>query len=382
MLDKSTKQKLFVTVISSLCLFQSSHPQSFKQNIETDTSEIDLIKEADSIVANKMTQYNIPGLSIGIIRNDSIIYAKGCGVKSIGKSSLVKENTIFHTASISKLFTAQAIIKLTEQKIISIDDALIEILPDLNYQDERIGQVTIKTLLNHTSGLPDIRNCHWNHGNQSDNSLKKYIMDRNIKLDSDPCSVYSYSNLSYDILGYVIEKVMSTTFDDFMKEHILNKSEMHDSDFRYFKIPDSLRAMPHSKHWITRKIYTRKIYPYTREHAPSSTLNSSSKDLCKWMISFLQTLSDPEFGNVYSTMTQPTFSSYPNVGLGFQIGSINSQKTIGHYGGNRGFRSYLVMIPKEKIGLVLLANCDHEENFRQQILHPIGKLMLTRYKEH
>ena len=65
--------------------------------------------------------------------------------------------------------------------------------------------------------LPDIRNYHWNQRNRSDNSLKKYIIDRNIKLDFDPCSVYSYSNLSYDIPGYVIEKVMSTTFDDFMK---------------------------------------------------------------------------------------------------------------------------------------------------------------------
>ena len=78
-------------------------------------------------------------------------------------------------------------------------------------------------------------------------------------------------------------------------------------------------------------------------------------------------------------MIVPSFSSNPYIGLGFQLSNINSKKTIGHYGGDIGFRSYLIMIPEEKIGLVVLANCDYDDDFREEILHPIAKRMLSKH---
>ena len=375
------KKTLSVLVILSFTIFQSCSTPPFKQNIEVNSSGIGLFAKVDSVVINKMNQYNIPGLSIGLIRNDSIIYNKGYGVRSINNDNSVTENTVFHTASISKLFTAVATMKLIEQNAIAIDDKLVDILPELKYDDKRVSYITIENLLNHTSGLPDISNYHWDNNNQSDNSLKEFVLGLNLKLDADPSSEYQYSNLAYDILGYVIEKVSGSTFDDFLKENILNISGMYNSDFRYFKIHDSLKTSPHSKRWVTKNLYERKIYPYTREHAPSSTLNSSSKDLSKWMVSFLQTLDDSDLNNKYSTMIEPAFSSNPYIGFGFQLSDINSKKTIGHYGGDKGFRSYLIMIPEEKIGLVVLANCDYDEDFRQEIIHPIAKLMLTMYNK-
>jgi CubicO group peptidase (beta-lactamase class C family) len=371
-------KKIFsLLLILSFIFFQSCSTSSFKQNIEANHSVEVLFEKVDSVVINKMNQYNIPGLSIGLVRNDSILYTKGYGVRCIEKNDLVTENTIFHTASISKLFTAVATMKLIEQNGITIDDKLVEILPELKYDDERVNEITIKNLLNHTSGLPDISNYHWDNNHQSDNSLREFVLGFNLKLNSEPSSEYQYSNLAYDILGYVIEKVSGSTFDDFLKENVLNKSGMYSSDFRYFKIHDSLKTSPHSKRWVTKKIYKRETYPYTREHAPSSTLNSSSKDLSKWMISFLQTLNDSV--SINQSMINSSSNSTPYIGLGFQLDAINSEKVIGHYGGDKGFRSYLIMIPEEKIGLVVLANCDYNEDFRQEIIHPIVKLMLTMY---
>ncbi len=371
------KKTFFAVVILSFTFFQSCSTFSFKQHIEANSSPIRFFEKVDSVVVTKMNHYNIPGLSIGIIRNDSIIYTKGYGIKSIKTGSLVTENTVFHTASISKLFTAEATMKLIAQNVISIDDKLVELLPELKYDDKRVENITLKNLLNHTSGLPDISNYHWDNNNQSDNSLKDFVLELNLKLDADPSSEYQYSNLAYDILGYVIEKVSGATFDDFLKENILNTSEMYNSDFRYFKIHDSLKTSPHSKRWVTKNIYERKTYPYTREHAPSSTLNSSSKDLSKWMVSFLQTLDDSGLNTKNLMMIEPTFGPNQHIGLGFQLSDINSKKIIGHYGGDKGFRSYLLMIPEEKIGLVVLANCDYNEDFRQEIIHPIAQLMLT-----
>lgn len=369
-------KKIFsILVILLLLVFQSCSTKSFKQNIKANTPIVDFYDKVDSIVINKMNAYDIPGLSVGLVRNDSILYSKGYGVKSVEKGDPVTGGSIFHTASISKLFTAVAIMNLVENKVITIDDKLVETLPELKFDDKRVENITIKTLLNHTSGIPDISNYHWDNNNQSDTSLKEYVLGLNLKLDSDPSAEYQYSNLAYDILGYVIEKVSGATFDDFLKENILNKSGMYSSDFRYFKIHDSLKTVPHSKRWVAKNIYERKTYPYTREHAPSSTLNSSSKDLSKWMISFFQTLNDSE--NVHQSMIKASFNANPYIGLGFQLNTINSKKVIGHYGGDKGFRSYLIMMPEEKIGLVLLANCDYDEDFRQEIIHPIAELMLA-----
>jgi len=376
------KTKLSRIAILSFTVFLSFTTLIFTQNVDKDTSDSNFLEEVDSIVHYKMNQYDIPGLAIGIIRDDSIITSKGYGVRSIHTNSPVTENTIFHTASISKLFTAIAIIKLVEQNVLSLDDRLVDILPDLDYSDKFVNEITIESLLNHTSGLPDIDNYHWSNNNTSKNSLENYVLGLNLELESQPTLEYRYSNLAYDILGYIIEKVSGSTFEDFIKKNSLDESEMHNSDFRYFKIPDSLKTDPHSKRWLTGNIYVIKNYPYTREHAPSSTLNSSSWELSKWMITFLQNLDNSEYGNVYSALIETFSSTNPYIGLGFQLSSINSKKTIGHYGGDKGFRSYLVMIPEVKIGLVVLANCDYNEDFRQEILHPIAKRMLKKYKKY
>lgn len=378
----SMKRTLSVLVFLSFAVSLSCNTPSFKQNIAVNSSGTGLLEQVDSIVLNKMNQYNIPGLSIGIVSNDSILYTNGYGVRNIGNTDLVTENTIFHTASISKLFTALAIMKLDQSNALAIDDRLIDILPELDFNDQLAENITLKNLLNHTSGLPDIDNYHWDNNNQSDNSLKEFVLGLNLKIESEPSSQYLYSNLGYDILGYVIEKVSGATFDDYLKENILDPNEMYESDFRYFNIPDSLRTAPHSKRWITNDIYVRENYPYTREHAPSSTLNSSAKELSKWMVSFLRSLDSATTGNNYTNMIQPSFDSNKHIGLGFQLGEIEGLKKIGHYGGDKGFRSYLIMVPEKGIGLVVLANCDYEEDFRQEILHPIVKLMLTNPEMH
>lgn len=368
------KKHLLVFKILFFLTTQFCSGQYFEQKIEVDNSLNSFDRKVDSIIAEKMNIYNIPGISIGIIKGDSIVYSKGYGIKNINTKELVNANTNFHTASISKLFTAQAIMILVQEDKINLESKLVEIIPELRYKDERVKNITIKSLLNHTSGLTDVSNYNWKNNNQSDNSLKDYILGLNLKLLSDPHTEYNYSNLGYNILGYVIEKLSETNFDEFVKENMLTPSQMSNSDFRYFKITDSIKTSPHSKRIISKKIYERKIYPYTREQAPSSTLNSSANDLSKWMISFLKSSNTLGF----EIMFKPSFNKYQYIGLGFQLSNLNKEETIGHYGGDKGYRSYLIMVPEKRIGLVLLANCDYDEDFRQEILHPITKLMLTK----
>ncbi len=376
------KKIVLVKLLLFLIILQSCSDQRFEQNLEVKRSLNGFNDKVDSIVIHKMNEYNIPGLSIGLVRNDSVIYARGYGIRNIKENNPVSEHTIFHTASVSKLFTSSAIVKLTNDGLLSLDDKLYKVIPELQFNDERIKKISIKDLLNHTSGLPDVGNYHWENNNQSDTSLKEYVVSLNLKLESEPSLTYSYSNLGYNLLGYAIEKKTKSSFEDYLKNNILNPSGMDFSDFRYFYIHDSLTSSPHSKNKIFGNAYERDTYPYTREHAASSTLNASAIELSKWMIHFLKESKRNTPGNNYSLMLKPASAKFSQIGLGFQQYDFDSNHAVGHYGGDKGFRSFLMMIPEENIGLVVLGNCDYDEDFRQEIIHPIAKLMLTINKAH
>ena len=128
--------------------------------------------EIDTLILEKMKEYEIPGLAIAIVKGDSILIAKGYGVKNIDDQSPVDENTTFHTASISKLFTAQAVVQLFESKDLPLNSRISELIPQLNYTDDMTRRINVKQLLNHTSGLPDIRNYQWQNAYVSDDRLQ------------------------------------------------------------------------------------------------------------------------------------------------------------------------------------------------------------------
>jgi len=334
-----------------------------------------LKKNIDSIVLAIQHKNKLPGLSVGVVKGDSILYSKGFGVKSIKSKGTVTENSIFHTASVSKLFTAQAIMHLVRDCKMTLDDKLVSIIPSIKISNIEKNEITIKMLLNHTSGIPDISNYHWAKHHQADNSLNRYITSKTIKLKSKPGTQYAYSNLAYDILGLVIENISRQSFEEYVKANVLLPAGMVVSDFNYYKIPDSLKVAPHSRRGIHKKIEQRKDYPYTREHSPSSTLNSSAIELSKWMMSFLKEF-DHKDTNLL--MTQPSTSINGSIGLGFQLYSVRGKKSFGHFGGDKGFRSYLVMTPEEKLGFVVLANCDFNEDFRQETVGQLVSLLSSK----
>ena len=325
-----------------------------------------------------MEAYDIPGLSVDLVAGGKVIYAKGHGVRNIETQSPVTANSIFHTASVSKLFTALAIMELMADGKLALSDKVTQVVPKLKYKDDRLNSVTIQQLLDHTSGLPDVGNYHWDYAYEADSSLRLYFENRRLKTYSEPGTKFRYSNLGYDLLGLVVEQVANRSFEDFVKERILSPAGVEASDFRYFVVPDSLRTSPHTWSKASNGPKLRKVYPYNREHAPSSTLNASAAELGLWMVHFLNQLDTSERKDFYQQMLQPSTDLNNHMGLGFQLGKIKTFTKAGHYGGDRGFRSYLFLVPEKQLGLVLLANCDFNEDFRQEILHPIAELMIEQ----
>jgi CubicO group peptidase (beta-lactamase class C family) len=364
---------LFVIVLSILSYSLKSQSVSPDQKI-------------DSLIRAKQAKYQIPGLSIAVVLHDRIFYNKGFGVKNVNSKCAVDQNTIFHTASLSKLFTAQAVMNLVEKNFFSLDDKLTTLLPEFKMADSRYRDITVRQLLNHTSGMSDIVNYHWSDKQNDPDGLKKYVLSlSSAKLKSVPGKSFSYSSMDYDVLGYLIEQTTHTSFAVFMKQTILQPFGMIYSDFDYFKIDTALRCSPHTK-GIFKKIHTRKSYPYNPAHSPSSTLNSSSYELALWMKGLLNTLRTNENHDYLNASTlrsilQPS-DNFKFIGLGWFIGERFREKSYYHFGGDRGFRSYLLLLPEHDLGMVLLANCDYEEDFRQEILNGITDILLEKkYKQ-
>ena len=357
-----------VLLLICLSLFRLSAQQTEESGSKIDPLQADI----DTLVMERMKEYEIPGLAIGIIQNGSVVMAKGYGVKNIEDQSPVDEKTTFHTASISKLLTAQATVQLFYQKDLPLNSRISDLLPGLNYAEDLARQITIKQLLNHTSGLPDIRNYQWQNQYSYDERLEEYINELELEVDFGPGIEYSYSNLGYNLLAYIIQDISERLFEDHMDQYIMQPAGMMESDFRYFNTPEANRASPHTRKKLGKKVSVRKTYPYSREHAGSSTLNASVRDLNNWMILFLRQLKRGQYQN----MIEPSVGSYPSIGLGFQLGKIYGLSKVGHYGGDQGFRSYLFLVPEKDLGLVLLANCDYNEEFREEILHPIASFFI------
>lgn len=364
-------RRILAMLFALLLFFTTAWTQ---RNTATLVDNEGLGRYVDSLVVGKMREYHLPGMAIGIVNNGSIVHVAGYGIREVGGVAKINANSIFHTASVSKLLTANAIMNLVREGTISLEDPVVKYLPDLNSSDSRVGLINISHLLSHTSGLRDIQNYHWRRNNHDDNSLQKYILSKRIKLRSNPGTFYYYSNLGYDMLGLVIERVTKLTFDDYLRQAILDPAGITNSDFRYFVIQDSLKTSPHSRTKLSGKIFSRKVYPYTREHAPSSTLNASVIDLCKWMNMFM---ADQELSEAMFT----PHHKFSHIGLGVQLKTLFGRKAGGHFGGDKGFRSYLIMFPDYEVGLVILANADFNEDFRQEILHPIAAYVLSTYSD-
>lgn len=330
----------------------------------------------DSLITAKMEAYQIPGLAVGIVKDGSILQAKGYGVTNIETGNPVTENHVFHVASVSKLFTALAIAELVAEGKLKYSDKLVDIVSTLSYTDTRVEAITLKQMLNHTSGIPDIFDYDWDKAYKEDNSLRKYVENKKIRLLSDPGTNSRYSNLAYDMLGLVVEEASGELFEDYIKKKWLDPSGMKSSDFRYYLTPEGLRTSPHTLRRIGNRVVVRSDYPYNREHAPSSTLNASVTDLSRWMISFMDSLKNSSRKELYREMTIPSSTIDSRAGIGFQLWETVGYPSIGHFGGDQGFRSLLFMVPERETGFVLLVNCDYKDDIRQEVLRELAYWLL------
>jgi CubicO group peptidase (beta-lactamase class C family) len=310
----------------------------------------------------------VPGLSIAITNGPDIVYTKSFGFSNVQSKEKLTPLSTYHVASVSKTFTATAVMQLAEKGKIDIDKPIITYLPYFKLKDMRYKAITIKQMLNHTSGMLDISNAEdekyydWDKAIADEGALEHYTRSlADSAMQSGPGLEYHYSNIAYDVLGDLIAKVSGMPFEKYVKDNILSPLEMNESSFYYPEIKKDLRTYPHTGN----PPVLRAVYPYNRMHAPSSTLNSNVLELSHWAIANLyngkykdrQIISSATFSKMVSpTIHIPDFNA--DMGLSWFILPYKGYKTYLHDGGDIGYRSMLALVPEKKIGVVLLSNTD------------------------
>ncbi len=198
---------------------------------------------------------------------------------------------MFHLASVSKSFVATAVVSLADGRgdrgpVIDLDAPIGVWVPELSLADGRESEVTARGLLSHTSGLPDVTDYGWHDPQLGDDALSDLARSLSgWRLRSEPGSTFAYSNAGFELLGLLVARAVGTTFEDAVRRQVLAPLGMRRSTFLRSEVPEHLAASPHVGMPL---VVPEGAYPYTRRHAPSSTLHSNLDELCRWMDAHLE----------------------------------------------------------------------------------------------
>lgn len=339
------------------------------------------VKVFDAWLPSKIQYDRIPALSVGIVHNGKLVYKRGFGFADVESRESATPNTCYRIASISKTFTAVAIMQLAEQGKLNLDDKIYKYLPwfKAKTKDSDSRNITIRQILSHTAGIfRDGNTPHWANDKFPDvaglqKSLSKAVVFENL-------TRFKYSNFGFALLGEVIKKASGMTYDKYVSKYIIKKLEMEKT------APDLTKE---SEKWLA-KGYSRPIPNKEREafhHVPTKAYASATgflsnvSDLSKYLsalslkrkaaASLIGKESKKEMMREYWT----TGEENESYGLGFAIYKIEKRKIIGHGGGFAGFITQIALDVENDIGVITLSNTNDSSSgsIKQGIFETIYK---------
>jgi CubicO group peptidase (beta-lactamase class C family) len=304
----------------------------------------------------------VVGYSIGIVRDRKFTYALASGERQLGSGAPLETLSVLHWASVSKPFVATAVMQLEERGMLDLDARLVDILPDYRTSDPRHGSITIRQLLLHTSGLPDVEDYQWDHPQHDDQALSRWVLEESPRdLLFDPGSAREYSNVGYEVLGLVIEKVSGLSFEQYMARNIFQPLGMDNTTFFYPEVPAQLRTAGHTG---AEKRIEVEHYPYNRRHAPSSTLNTNVEDMARFAMALLnggeldgkRILASSAIEEMWTPQWTIADDPFKATALGWVIENYEGHRMVRHFGWDDGFRSALIMFPAEGSAIFFVTN--------------------------
>ncbi|GAB5555729.1 MAG: hypothetical protein Sapg2KO_53200 [Saprospiraceae bacterium] len=307
-----------------------------------------------------------PGMAVMATKGDQVVYKKAFGQADLQHSKTLRVDQQFRIGSVTKQFTAIAILKLAHEKQLNLEDSIEKYIPEFSSKKE----ITIKHLLNHTSGL----------GNQADipsfeiedinGDYPKVKMPQIIEaaLKFTPGTQYAYSNLGYIVLGYVIEQVSGMSYEAYLNKHFFEALNMENTGFEYLH---DFTASMSKGYSFTGKDYTEAESINMEIPYAAGGIVSNLEDLAIWNQSVMKGAVVPmEFVHQLAKANILPHGQATEYSMGWRVGTIQGIQSLKHDGIINGFTSMTIYLPETDVFVVALSNCDQNRN----IENPTSKI--------
>ncbi|WP_373543510.1 serine hydrolase domain-containing protein [Chamaesiphon sp.] len=336
------------------------------------------LQAIDVYLESKLKQYRIPGLAIAIVQGDRIIHSKGFGIADSEKRPVTPE-TPFILGSVSKSFTALAIMQLVEASKVNLDAPVQQYLPwfnvavgvassrnetlrERNENRQASSQITVRHLLNQVSGISTRTGRKYIDRDTGEGAIEKYVRNLNADRLSQPVGKkFQYSNANYIILGAIVQAISGMSYERYIQQYIFTPLEMRHS---YTSQQQSQQGSPAlsvgNRFWFGYPVWTEVAY--IREYLPSGNLIASVEDLGHYLIPYLNDGRYQDINLVSSVRIAQLHQPAAEVGdrlfygMGWFVRSINNIPIVSHGGEAPNYSSNITLIPTQKLGFALLIN--------------------------
>ncbi|MHC1480437.1 serine hydrolase [Frateuria aurantia] len=375
------KTRLAMGLVLAWCGVQFLGPEPAMAYTAVDTSGSAALPpslgDLSSMVDRVRKQFQVPGISVAIVKDGQLVLAQGYGVRSLDTSKPVDGDTLFAIASNTKAFTATALQMLAEQGKLNMDGRVTDYLPGFQMSDPYVThEMRIRDLLAHRSGLSlgagDL--LYWPPTRYSAQQVVEHL--RNVPLSSSFRAHYAYDNILFDVATLVIEKVSGQSYADFVRQRILLPAGMDHTvvhDHPMASMPDVATG-----HALADFTHLQTVPEMTwANNLGAGSLYSSARDLARWMNILLAGGALPSGRHLFSTASRdqmwtmltpipvpaasvpqlaaatPNFLGY---GEGFFLSDYQGQRLVWHTGGWPGMVSRITLVPGMNLGIAVLTN--------------------------
>lgn len=329
-------------------------------------------KQIDKLVQESIKTFDVPGISVGVIENGKVVYAKGHGVRSLSNKQPMNENTLVGVASNSKGFTCFALALLVDEGKLNWDDKVKKYIPEFDLKDKyAANEFTIRDLVTHRSGLSlgagDLMFFPEGNNYTIDNVIHGVAQ---LEPESSFRSKFQYNNNMYNIAGEVLRRVSGLTWAEFIEQRILQPVGMRNSKGSYNRVTDKSNII--DAHAPVAGTITQIPHDWSELANPAGGIMSNITDMLTWAEFLMNNgvtkegkrlISEEQMHELWTLQTpipvakdHPYNTKFNGYGLGWFLSDVAGTLEVTHSGGLIGTVTKFTLLPEKKIGIVVLTN--------------------------
>ncbi|HET9017660.1 MAG TPA: serine hydrolase domain-containing protein [Thermomicrobiaceae bacterium] len=339
------------------------------------SSATQLAAFVDPYVTRSMAAAHVPGAVVAFVDNGTVVYERGFGYANLAQKTPVDpQTTLFRVASVSKVLTTAAVMQLADRGRLRLDTDVNRYLRGFQVPPTYPEPVTLSELLTHTAGFED-RTLDIATLNARDvQPLGVYLATRMPARVTPPGSIFSYSNYSFALAGYVVQSVSGQLFDQYLAGQVFGPLGMEHTSFAQ-PLPPSLASRRATGYDVTGASVTPAPFEYF-DDAPADAMSTTAADMGRFMIEQLGAGKDPVLSaSARADMQRAHFQAVPGpsfdaMAYGYQRYQRNGVTILSKEGDVRGYASYLSLLPDQHFGFFVAAN-SNDSSWMQDLEHQL-----------